>query len=75
MPGYPDVGKDYGNTLEAMKKVKFDIWFASHASQFGLHKKRKEGDSYNPKVFIDQIGYDAEVNALHESYKKKLKGK
>lgn len=72
MPGYPSVGKDYGYTLEVMKKINFDIWFASHASQFGLHKKRKEGDTYNPKVFIDQKGYDAAINDLIDRYNKKL---
>lgn len=36
LPGYPDVGKDYAHTLEAMKNIRFDIWLASHASQFNL---------------------------------------
>jgi len=75
MPAYPNVGKDYGYTLDAMKNIKFDIWLASHASQFELHQKRKAGDSYNPKVFIDQKGYDASINTLHEAYLKKLTAK
>jgi len=72
MPAYQNVGKDYSYTLDTMKEIKFDIWLASHASQFDLHKKRKAGDAYNPKAFIDQKGYDAEINTLHESYLKKL---
>ncbi|MES1215232.1 MAG: subclass B3 metallo-beta-lactamase [Bacteroidota bacterium] len=72
MPGYPDVGKDYKYTLDAMKKLQFDIWLASHASQFDLHTKRKPGDGYNPEVFIDRKGYDAAINELQKSYSEKL---
>jgi len=75
MPGYPDVGNDYGRTLERMKTIKFDLWLASHASQFELHKKRKAGDAYNPKAFMDQKGYDATINTLHEVYLKRLSAK
>jgi metallo-beta-lactamase class B len=75
MPGYPDVGKDYAYTLDAMKKLKFDLWLASHASQFGLHKKRKPGDGYNPGAFIDRKGYDSAIDALQKEYQKKLSSK
>jgi len=72
MPGYPDVGKDYGNTLKAMKNISFDIWLSSHASQFGLQRKRKPGDSYHPETFIDQPGYDAAIDDLQKAYLKRL---
>jgi metallo-beta-lactamase class B len=36
MPAYPNVMKDYAYTLDAMPKLKFDLWLASHASQFEL---------------------------------------
>ncbi|HMH21490.1 MAG TPA: subclass B3 metallo-beta-lactamase [Puia sp.] len=75
MPGYPDVGKDYANTLSAMKGLPFDIWLASHASQLGLHKKRKPGDGYHPEVFIDQPGYDLAIDDLQKAYDKKLDNK
>ena len=68
MPTYTEVGKDYAYTFDMMKKVKFDIWFASHAGQFGLHKKRKPDDAYNPKVFIDQQGYDSAIEDLQKKY-------
>jgi metallo-beta-lactamase class B len=68
MPTYPEVGKDYAYTFDMMRKVKFDIWLASHASQFGLQEKHNPGDAYNPKVFIDQKGYDEAVEALHKKY-------
>ncbi len=72
MPTYPDIGKDYAYSFDALKKLKFDIWLASHAGQFGLHKKRKPGDSYNPEAFFDRPGYDAMVSSLQEAYQKNL---
>jgi metallo-beta-lactamase class B len=72
IPGYPEIAKDYAYTLDAMKKVSFDIWLSSHASQFGLHAKYKPGDSYNPAYFIDRKGYDESVNELEAGYRKKL---
>lgn len=74
MPGYPNVGKDYGYTFEALKKIDFDVWVASHAGQFGLHKKRKPGDAYNPERFNDRDAYLALVHRLEEDYQKRLKG-
>jgi metallo-beta-lactamase class B len=54
---YQDIQKDYAYTFEAMKKIDFDLWVASHASQFDLHTKRKTGDAYNPKLFADKEIY------------------
>lgn len=73
MPTYPNVAKDYAYTIRELKKLKFDIWLSSHASQFDLHKKHKPGDLYNPSVFIDRKGYDEEVNDLEKAYLKRLK--
>jgi len=73
MPLYPGVGKDYAYTLDTMKRLHFDIWLASHASQFDMHKKHKEGDTYNPEAFRDQAGYDAALNSLQKSYDDKRK--
>ncbi|WP_420490481.1 subclass B3 metallo-beta-lactamase [Mucilaginibacter jinjuensis] len=72
MPGYPNVGKDYGYTINAMKNLQFDIFLASHASQFDLQKKHKPGDAYNPEVFIDRAGYDESMDALQKNYEKRL---
>jgi metallo-beta-lactamase class B len=55
-----------------MKNIKFDIWLASHASQFKMHNKHKPGDAYNPAVFIDQAGYDAALSDLQKQYDEKL---
>jgi metallo-beta-lactamase class B len=72
MPGYPNVGKDYAYTLNAMKDLQFDLWLSSHASQFGLHEKHKPGDPYRPEQFMDQKGYDAELADLQKEYLEKL---
>jgi len=53
----------------------FDIWLASHASQFELQRKHKPGDAYNPEAFIDKKGYDAQINDLQDQFLKKVKGK
>lgn len=73
MPTYPTVGKEYAYTLDALKQIQFDLWVASHASQFNLHDKRKVGDKYNPEVFRDREGYEASVNAIRREYDSRLK--
>jgi metallo-beta-lactamase class B len=70
---YPSINSDYAYTLKAMKNISFDIWLASHASQFNLHEKHKPGDAYNPAVFIDQQGYDNALADLQKQYDEKLK--
>ena len=74
MPTYPDVGKNYAKTFESLKKLKFDIWLSSHASQFALHEKHKPGDPYKPEAFVDQKGYDAAIDNLQKDYEKRLNG-
>ena len=68
---YPEIEKDYAYTFDAMKNISFDIWLASHASQFNLHMKHKPGDAYNPSAFIDQQGYDIALSDLKKQYDKK----
>jgi len=75
IPAYPDIARDYAYTLNAMKKLSFDIWLASHASQFELQRKHKPGAGYNPDAFIDKQGYDAQINDLQDEFLKKVKGK
>jgi len=70
---YPDIAKDYAYTLAAMRNIKFDIWLASHASQFKLHDKHKPGDAYNPEAFADQQGYDIALSDLQKQYNEKIK--
>ncbi len=68
---YPEIAADYAYTLKAMKNISFDIWVASHASQFNLHRKHKPGNVYNPAAFIDQAGYDAEIKNLQKDFDEK----
>jgi metallo-beta-lactamase class B len=75
IPTYPDIAKDYAYTLDAMKKLTFDIWLSSHASQFGLHNKHKPGDGYNPAAFMDRNGYDAAIRDLQNQFSKRVKSK
>jgi metallo-beta-lactamase class B len=70
---YPGIAKDYAYTFNAMKNLSFDIWLASHASQFDLHKKHKSGDAYDPAAFFDRAGYDAELNDLQKEFEEKLR--
>lgn len=70
IPAYPAIGKDYAYTLDTMKKLVFDLWVASHASQFGLHVKRKPGDGYRPGIFADRSGYDKQLSSLEQAYQR-----
>jgi metallo-beta-lactamase class B len=72
MPAYPNVMKDYAYTLDTMPKIKFDLWFASHASQFDLHKKHQPGDPYNPSAFSDRAGYDATISDQQKAFSKRV---
>jgi metallo-beta-lactamase class B len=71
MPAYPDVGRDYAYTLDTMPKIKFDLWFGSHASQFDLQSKHKPGDPYNPEAFANRAGYDSSMVELKKEYIKR----
>ena len=73
IPAYPNIARDYAYTLKAMKQLNFDIWLASHASQFGLKDKHKPGDAYNPAAFSDKKGYDQEISDLQKEFDKKMK--
>jgi metallo-beta-lactamase class B len=70
---YPEIAKDYAYTLKVMKGITFDLWLASHASQFNMHYKRKPGDGYNPAAFMDKAGYEKAVSSLQKQYDEKMK--
>jgi metallo-beta-lactamase class B len=70
MPGYPGISKDFAYTLDTMKKLQFDLWVASHASQFDMHEKRKDGAAYNPEAFADRALYDKTLEERTADYKK-----
>lgn len=68
---YPTIAADVAATLQSLANQTFDIWLASHASQFKLHNKRKPSDAYNPKAFVDRAGYDETLAELREQYEEK----
>lgn len=70
---YPNIENDYAATFKAMEKLDFNLWVASHASQFELHKKRKSGDVYNPKVFMDKNLFFKNLQELKNTYLDKIK--
>nr|WP_315424235.1 PEDO-2 family subclass B3 metallo-beta-lactamase [uncultured Pedobacter sp.] len=70
---YKDIQKDYTETFKAMKRLDFDLWVASHASQFDLHNKRKSGDPYNPKVFMDKSVFFENLRDLENDFLEKIK--
>jgi len=70
---YPGIQNDYVKTFEAMKKIDFDLWVASHASQFNLHEKRKPGAAYNPMAFSDKAAYFKNIKDLENIFLKKIK--
>jgi len=71
---YPNIAKDYTYTLNAMRHLRFDIWLASHASQFGLSDKHKPGNAYNPEAFFDKNGYNQQISDLQKDFDEKMKG-
>ncbi|MBX2906434.1 MAG: subclass B3 metallo-beta-lactamase [Taibaiella sp.] len=75
MATYPDIMEDAKKTIRAMRNIDFDIWVAAHASQFNLHKLRKEGDTYNPAVFGDRKEYIRQLDNMQSVYKERKKSK
>jgi metallo-beta-lactamase class B len=72
MPGFPDIGDAYARTFAAQKALALDVFLASHASQFGMHQKRKPGAAYDAGRFVDPQGFRAAVDELEATFKKQL---
>jgi metallo-beta-lactamase class B len=68
MPKFPDIRQAYARTFHDQKEMKIDVWLASHAAQFDLHKKYQPGDAYNPDRFVDPQGFQASVARLERTY-------
>jgi metallo-beta-lactamase class B len=71
-PDYPRIADDYAKTFEKQKALTCDIFLSSHASQYGLHRKYKPGDAYDPARFVDPDGYRKAVDAAEAEYRKQL---
>lgn len=72
MPKFPDIEQAYASTFQDLKATKVDIFLASHASQFDLHKKHHPGDPYQPDRFVDPQLFQANLADLEKTYQKKL---
>ncbi len=70
---YPIIQKDYAYTFNSMKNLDFDLWVASHAGQFDLHKLRQPNDLYNPTIFGNKKDYFDYLTELENEYQEKLK--
>jgi len=69
---YPNIAQDYAYTLRSLRSLHFDIWLASHASQFQLQEKHHPGDAYRPMAFSDQKGFLDELDDLQKAYDEKI---
>jgi metallo-beta-lactamase class B len=72
MPKFPDIAQAYARTFHDQKETKLDVWLASHAAQFDLHRKYQPGDAYNPDRFVDPQGFRASVESLEKVYREQL---
>jgi metallo-beta-lactamase class B len=67
-PKYPAIMADYAHTIATLKDLHPEIFLASHASQFELHRKYQPGDTYQPNRFVDPAGYRAAVDGLQKAF-------
>lgn len=72
MPKFPNIEQAYTRTFADLNATQLDVYLASHASQFELHKKYQPGDPYNPGRFVDPQGFHQEVARLEKVYLKQL---
>jgi len=68
MPGFPDIEAAYRKTFRDQKALDIDIFLASHAGQFNLHRKYQPGDRYDSERFVDPSGYRAAVARMEASF-------
>jgi metallo-beta-lactamase class B len=72
MPKFPNITEAYAKTFHDQRAMKIDVWLASHASQFDMHKKHQQGDAYKPERFVDPEGFQAAVTRLETAYRDQL---
>jgi metallo-beta-lactamase class B len=72
MPKFPDIAQAYARTFHDQKEMKIDIFLASHAVQFDLHKKYAPGDPYRADRFVDPVGFQSGVARLEKVYRDQL---
>ena len=60
-PKYPNIVQDFARTFESQEQLHCDIFLSSHAGQFGLLRKWRPGDPYDPNRFVDPDAYPRAV--------------
>jgi metallo-beta-lactamase class B len=68
IPGFPGIEAAYRKTFREQKAMQLDVWFASHAGQFALHRKYQPGDIYDPARWVDPEGFQAAVARMEASF-------
>ncbi len=71
-PKYPKIVEDYARTFQAQRQLPCDIFLTSHAGQFGLLRKWRPGDAYDPHRFVDPDGYERAVERSEAAYLRQL---
>jgi metallo-beta-lactamase class B len=71
-PKYPKIVEDYAQTFAAQKQLPCDIYLTSHAGQFGLLRKWRPGDPYDPNRFVDPDGFARAVERSENAYLRQL---
>jgi metallo-beta-lactamase class B len=72
MPKFTEIAQAYATTFHDQKEMKIDVWLASHAAQFEMHKKYQPGGAYNPDRFVDPDGFHRAVERLEKLYRDQL---
>lgn len=67
---YPEMAADYAYTINAMKKLSFDLWVAAHGSQFQLAKKYNRQKPYDPGVFANKTEFYKQLDEIAAEYQK-----
>jgi metallo-beta-lactamase class B len=72
-PQYPDMAPDYARTFRLMKRLRCDIFLASHGSFYEMREKAERlarGERPNP--FIDPGGYRGFVARTERAFREQL---
>jgi metallo-beta-lactamase class B len=70
---YPNIISDYNSTFERLKKLKVDIFLASHGGAYGLTEKAEKLRAGAENPFVDPAGYLAYLKRSEEAFRNLLR--
>jgi beta-lactamase class A len=72
---YPNIARDYQKTFRKLKKIKADVFLASHGNFFDLTGKTKklQNDAAAINPFVDPQGYSDFINKTEQAFQEKLR--